>query len=361
MSSSSFSSTSGIRDLVRSVVNEGDSNAPIGGGGAFGDESMRTFFAEIKGLVNAAFHALYEEVQQVENKDSRWKRGAMERGLAFMNDRRNENAIIDSVVESEDACRSLTRQYFSAMHAFVRETVSKKRDILHVNFVPFGTFIARLYRKLSSVPEMKDKYFTTMSYTEKDMLLRDVLRQVMQTSVVWPSGQTASGSIAPPPSFSTPIRPSDSVSNISHNHPPPKSIVGSVVGQSVANTIMSAVKDVSDAVKDDSGLTPDKLSHHNRSNNSSSRFSHFTNPSVVKGGDRPSVVKGGDRPSVVKGGDRPSVVRSRVEADHKVIKIGQSDPHALPRGPRGPNDDSSKINDSSSRITSRTENEYQDE
>ena len=162
-----MSSSNGIRELVRSVVNEpgqkGATAITIPDGG-FSDETMRTFFAEIKGLVNAAFHALFEEVKQVPDKDAAWRESAMARGLAFMNDRSNENAIIDSVVESEDACRSLTRLYFTAMHAYVRDTVSKKRDMLRVNFVPFGTFIARLYRKLAGVPEMKDKYFTTMSY-----------------------------------------------------------------------------------------------------------------------------------------------------------------------------------------------------
>lgn len=234
---------------------------------------MRTFFAEIKGLVNSAFHALYDEVQRVDDKDAVWKQSAMTRGLAFMNDRRNENAIIDSVVESEDACRSLTRLYFAAMHDFVRETLPKKRDLLHVNFVPFGTFIAHLYRKLSGVPEMKDKYFTTLTYTEKDTLLRDVLRQVMQASVVNPT--------AVPLSFSTPIRPSDSVSNITPNlH---QSTMGTVVGCSVANVIMSALKE------ENAGLSPQKLSAHNQATQmngesnarNGSRFSRFTTASVV--------------------------------------------------------------------------------
>jgi len=299
--------------------------------GAFGDESLRTFFAEIKGLVNAAFHALYEEVQRVANKDTRRQKSAMERGLAFMNDRRNESAIIDSVVESEEACRSLTQQYFSAMHAFVRETVPKARDILHVNFVPFGTFIARLYRKLSRVPEMREAYFTTMSYTEKDVLLRDVLRQVMQTSVVWPAGPPSAR-----PSFSTPIKPSDSVSKISkiqHARPTP-SVVGSVVGQSVANAIMSAVRE-------DSGLTPDKLSTHNK-HDTSSRVSHFTNFTT------PSVA-GRGAGSKIGGG-----ASSKIGGDPKVIRIGQTDPHALPRGPRG-------LDDVSVCQTARTETEREDE
>jgi len=252
-------STSGIRELVRSVVNP---NAA----GDFCDETMHTFFAEIKGLVNAAFHALYEEVERVPDKDAAWRAAAMARGLAFMNDRNNEGSIIDSVVQSETACRSLTRQYFAAMHAFANKTV-EQRDLMHVNFVPFGTFIARLYRKLSSVPEMREKYFTSMSYSEKDTLLRDVLRQVMQASVVGGT-RTGGGTGA---SFTTPIRHNDSVSNISNL--PRASVAGSRVGASVANVILSVVKD-------DTGLSPAQLSTHNAR---TSRFSTFTPPSVIGG------------------------------------------------------------------------------
>lgn len=318
----SASTTSGIRGLVRSVVasNGASAGAGVGGSSDFGDETMRTFFAEIKGLVNSAFYALYEEVQGVPNKDEVWRASAMRRGLAFMNDRRNEGTIIDSVVESETACRSMTHQYFAAMHAFVRETVTQKHDLMRINFVPFGTFIARLYRKLAGVPEMREKYFTTMTYTEKDTLLRDVLRQVMCASVVWPSKSAdASASASANKSFSLPIRPSDSVSNISHDHALP-SVAGSVVGASVANAIMSVVKN-------DTGLSPEKLSTHNArisGGENASRFSNFTPASVTR--------------------------------TAKVVPVGETDPHALPRGPRGANADAgadadADMNTSSSRVS----------
>ncbi len=288
---------------MRSVVNDGSARSVVGGGGGgFSDEAMRTFFAEIKGLVNGAFHALYEEVQQVGDKDATWRSRAMERGLAFMNDRRNEHAIVDSVVESEDACRSLTKQYFGAMHSFVRETLVKKRDLLHVNFVPFGTFIARLYRKLSGVREMKDAYFTTMSYAEKDALLADVLRQVMHASVVWPAGEGGA------PSFSAPITPDDSASNVSHHRARPvaASAVGSRVGSVVGNTLRSVVNN-------ETGLSPSTLRSHNAASSevgsTASRFSRFTPPSVVG-----------------------SV--SAAKLPNKVVMMGGLDPHALPRGPR---------------------------
>lgn len=298
MASSTTSNSSKVRDLVRSVVNEVQL-VP----GEFADEAMRTFFAEIKGLVNGAFNALYEEVQ-VAGADTKWREEAMMRGLQFMNDPQNETRIIDSVVESEDACRSLTKQYFRAMYAFAQETLSKKHDLLRVNFVPFGTFIARLYRKLAGVAEMKTRYFDgSMSYTEKDTLLRDVLRQVMHASIVLPG--SAATSIAPPvPSFAAPITPNDSVSNISRRTGGAASAAGSRVGQSVANTVLTVVRD-------EIALSPETLSTHNEKTSqgggiheSRSRFSGFT-PASVTGGRR-----------------------------DKVVVVSDADAHTLPRGAR---------------------------
>jgi len=278
-----------IRNLVRSVVSENNED-DAATSELDRDECMLTFFAEIKGLVNSAFYALYEEVRKVKDKDEAWRRSAMERGLKFMNNEQNEHAIIDSVVESENACRSLTRQYFSAMHAFLRET-AKHRDLMHVNFVSFGTFIARLYRKLSGVPEMKDAYFTTMTYTEKDMLLRDVLRQVMHASILWPDSREVKPSS--PPSFSVPIQPSDSVSNVSG-----KAVPSTVVGTSVANTVMSVIEP--------------------------SRFSKFKTASVIDG-HRDSVIDASSKKVV-----EPGVGSSTIQ-----VKVSESNQHTLPRGPEG--------------------------
>ena len=139
-----------------------------------------------------------------------------------MNDKNNEDTIVNSVVGSQDACRTLTTQYYSAIQAFVKSLSSNPHDTLRARFVPFSVFIARLYRKLAGTPEMRRDYYTTMSYTEKDKLLGDVVRQVMNSSVDWGEASRVArspGTVSPQgsstTSFTKPIQPSDSVSNIS--------------------------------------------------------------------------------------------------------------------------------------------------
>lgn len=251
-----------MRSLVRSVISEVEPTREV-----FGDETMQTFFSQVKVLVGGAFGALESEVQSVTGKSDDWKKRAMERGLTFMADADNEHAIIDSIAETDDVCRSLTNLYFSAMHSFVRDRVSK-RDLMSMNYEPFGSFIAKLYRQLASDKVMKHEYFKTMSYSDKDKFLADMLRRVMQKSVVWPAG--AKSDPTPTSVFQTPLTPNDSVSNISK--PCRVSRAGSVaasrVGQSVAKVVTAAATD---------GLSPDSLREHNNK----SRFSAFKPASVL--------------------------------------------------------------------------------
>lgn len=278
-----MSSSSNMRSLVRSVISEVPGNQDAASS-HFGDETIQTFFAEVKGLVNAAFGALNDEVRSVPGKSEGWRERAMGRGLTFMADRSNEGAIINSVVESDDACRSLTNLYFSAMNKFVQNRASKQ-ELMNINFVPFGKFIASLYRQLANDDHMKTTFFKSMSYAEKDAFLADTLRRVMQKSIVWPASSSSSKisvatTVKPAPEsyFSKPLTPSDSVSNISKPAVPSVAPTASVVvGQSVA------AKAVKAAVNGEDGLSPETLQKHNKK---SSRFSSFKTASVIGGGDQ---------------------------------------------------------------------------
>ena len=278
-----MSSSSTMRSLVRSVISEVPGNQDADASPYFGDETIQTFFAEVKGLVNAAFGALNDEVKSVPGKSEGWRARAMGRGLTFMADRSNEGAIINSVVESDDACRSLTNLYFSAMNKFVQDRASKQ-ELMNINFVPFGKFIASLYRQLANDDNMKTTFFRSMSYAEKDAFLADTLRRVMQKSIVWPTASSSSrisvATTVKPASesyFSKPLTPSDSVSNISKPAVVPSvaPTASVVVGKSVAAKAAKA------AVDGEDGLSPETLQKHNKK---SSRFSAFKTASVI-GGD----------------------------------------------------------------------------
>ena len=346
-----------MRQLLRSVVSTqegngggeraggrgGDSNGAscVGGASAFlpasqfHHEPMRVFFANVKGLVNSSFHALYDEVQAAGARHSRnWTRGAMKKGLNFMTDTANANVIIDTVVESEQACRSLTQLYFNAMHVFLRANATKNRDILRANFAPFSTFITKLYQTVAALPEMRDAYFTTMSYAEKETMLADVMRQVMYMCVVWPDKATQPRTsrmtvTSPSPSPSSVVLPADSVSNAP---PPPSSSSYVAAGSQTA--------------------APPRRHHRGASSFSGAPRQDDAPPSIVMGQSvAKSVLSAAnlnhEDASVVQqqtsGDTQPPVVFNKPHPrnrDHdKVIQVditGAQQHHALPQGPRGP-------------------------
>jgi hypothetical protein len=255
-----------MRSLVRSVISEVEPSREV-----FGDETMQTFFSQVKVLVSCAFGALETEVQSVTGKSDEWKKRAMDRGLTFMADEANEDTIIDSVAETDDVCRSLSTLYYSAMNSFVRDRVSK-RQLMSMDYEPFGVFIAKLYRYLAGDKAMKHEYFKSMSYSDKDTFLADMLRRVMENAVRWP----ADAKPTPKSVFSTPLTPNDSVSNISKLKPPQvKSVATSRVMEDASRVGNSVAKVVTAAATD--GLSSDSLREHN----SRSRFSAFKQPSVV--------------------------------------------------------------------------------
>ena len=304
-----------MRSLVRSVISEVEPDSiPATPGNLVSGSPMHLFFVKVKALVNAAFGALNDEVRSVTGRSEEWQKRAMDRGLKFMSARDNEAAIISSVAESDEACRTLTDMYFSAMNSFARGLVSK-REMMDVNYKPFGSFIASLYRQLANDDNMKKNYFTTMSYSEKDAFLADALRRVMNKAVVLPKGMALPQSQSV---FAKPLTPNDSVSNISQlpdRASAVHSVAASVVGQSVASKAFEAATQ----------LVPDTLKEHESKAgkperpDTSSRFSKFKQPSVVSATQRPTL--------------KP-----------KVITMTDIDKHALP----------SKTREESSRVSTVT-------
>ena len=283
-----------IRSLVNSVV-----HAPACGtsDGEFVDESIRSFYKEMKQLVDTGFRALYDEVHSVPNKDATWRAEAMARGLAYLGNPQNEQAIVESIAEVEETGRSLARQYFLAMPVFVREVNPSilRRDIMHTNYISVGSFIARLYRKIAVLPVIQNnQYFTTMSPAERDCTVREVVRQVMYSAIVWPNTH-----------LSTPIQPSDSISNIIQAGdgdnsakrrgsvassasvvptPPSASVVPSVAHRSRSATdVRSTVADAvpRSIVGSQIGNFVARSVVSSMRNNNKSQFTTFTTPSVI--------------------------------------------------------------------------------
>ena len=262
-----------MNSLVKSVINEDAA------GGAEITSDAERFVIEILSLVNATFAAINHEVKSVAGKSSGWRERAVERGLWFIADKKNEDTIIDSVVDSDSATQALTQLYFSAMQTLVKDSLDNKKELMRVNFQPFGVFVATLYRELASDPAMKHDYFHTMSGVERDIFMRTALRKVMESSLSMNKSKAASGGGSV---FSRPVTPHDSVSNIATatataTAPPPLSVVGSKVGEAVGRSAVSQVID-----RGEEGLSEHALSRHNHKRAVGSQFSAFKNASVVK-------------------------------------------------------------------------------
>lgn len=265
-----------MNSLVKSVINE-----DADGGAETTTSDAERFVVEILSLVNATFAAINHEVKSVAGKSSGWRERAVERGLWFIADKKNEDTIIDSVVDSDSATQALTQLYFSAMQTLVKDSLDDKKELMRVNFQPFGVFVATLYRELASDPAMKHDYFHTMSGVDRDIFMRTALRKVMESSLSMNNKSKHAGAASGGGSvFSRPVTPHDSVSNIATATappPPPLSVVGSKVGEAVGRSAVSQVIGGGEG-----GLSEHALSRHNHKRAVGSQFSAFKNASVVK-------------------------------------------------------------------------------
>ena len=271
-----------FRDLVRSVISDA---------GAGGERDK--FFEEIRALVDTTFGEMDEEIRVAARGDDEWKAKALRRGMTHLGDPREEQSIIESVMEGEETCLTLTKLYLPAIQAFAHKQVTNPTLLPLLQYDALGTFIAKLYRCLSNNPDTLETYFRDATpASERDALLSREIHNAMMKSTRWPRGKT--------PHTTPPITPHDSVSNIVHRAAVP-SVVGTRMGQSVASKVVSVVK-----------------------GGQGSAFSAFRAPSVVAEPRRSSVVAEPRRTSVVAEPRRSSVVaepRSRAPSTTKHIKV----------------------------------------
>lgn len=282
--------SSDIRSIVRSIISEAPPTPTTPAG--FESECLSNFFSSVRRLIDSTFESLYDEVQREgrnSGKGSQWKSQAMQRGLDYMSTPSNIYTVFNGVISSDETFEAFRRDYLTAMDMFASKTAARRQDVMEVRFESIGNFIAKLYKYVSQEDAMLADYYS-MKRDRKDAMLACTLKSVMRRCVTWPEGvhpaQNASA-------FSIPITPNDSVSNI-HTK---KLDAGSVVGQAVANKVLSVVKH-----------QPDRKS----------QFSSFHAPSVIS-----SLKDSGERRgSVVKGDSeiRSSVIKESVERRGSVVR-----------------------------------------
>lgn len=249
-------SESTIRRMVRCAYEEEAAEA-----GLFADERIRSFFAVIKTLVHDCFYSLFDTVMKQYEPEERAARLA--RGLEYISQDQGGGVCIEESRRALQEFPTIEQEYERAMVRFAQFMVPQKDPGMKIEVPVFSTFLMKLYTRVASSPDVRSGRFFSMTYFEKDIFLKDVLRVVMNSCVVLrptvapvavapggsraPStssvaaGALAAAANASSASSASHVLPSDSVSNIggaSQRFPvPPR-----------ASTKLSAVGEAASAV-----------------------------------------------------------------------------------------------------------------
>jgi hypothetical protein len=151
--------------------------------GLYGDERIRAFFAEIKNLVNECFQSLYDVVQR-EYADPVERQQRLTKGLAYLAASENERMNVDEVTRATETYPAIADEYRRAMIRFAQCTGDKRRSGVKIRVPSFHSFLFDLYRRVANSMEVRTgRYFTTMSYLEQEIYLKDILRITMNASI----------------------------------------------------------------------------------------------------------------------------------------------------------------------------------
>lgn len=197
-------SESSIRRMVQKVL-----EAELGGadGGLFSDERARSFFAQLKTLVNSCFHALHDAVVSA-YPDGPERQRRLRKGLAFIASEKNEAMSRDELQKALAEFPSITDDYHRAMVRFAQCVLLKLSPTTKIECPSFETFLFRLYRRIATSVEVNSGRFFTMSYLEQDIFLKDMVRLNMSACMSVRNTTTSRPAVSD-------ILPSDSVSNVS--------------------------------------------------------------------------------------------------------------------------------------------------
>lgn len=189
------------------------------------DERIRLLFAHIKSMVNDCFHSLYEVVctQFVEPREQRER---FAKGLQFVCDEMRQNHNYSEITRAVTSFPSIDKNYKKAMHRFIEHTLGpnalQRQHVARIECRTFEAFLFELYRRVAASVEMRTCRYFTMTYSEQEVFLKDVLRMTMSACVTVIDNANANANAS---ANAPTLRPDDSVSNIFHfaggNRAPP--------------------------------------------------------------------------------------------------------------------------------------------
>jgi len=182
------------------------------------DERIRLLFAHVKSMVNDCFHSLYDVVctQFVEPREQRER---FVKGLQFVCDEMRQNHNYSEITRAVTSFPTIDKNYKKAMHRFIEHTLGPRCNA-RIECRTFEAFLFELYRRVAASVEMRTCRYFTMTYSEQEVFLKDVLRMTMSACVTVIDNANANAN-----ANASTLRPDDSVSNIFHfaggNRAPP--------------------------------------------------------------------------------------------------------------------------------------------
>lgn len=204
-----------IRRVVHSAFEK--ETAVQDGSNLYGDERVRSFFAQIKTLVNDCFTSLYDTVR-TRYTDPAEQQQKFVKGLAFIASDSNQQVSTDEAPRALRDFPSLPQQYHHAMSKYA-QCISPHASSTQLQCPPFESFLFDVYKRIATSSEMRSGRYFQMSYLEQEIFLKDILRLTMADRVsVLPSERASHASATPSHSTSRSraklVTPYDSVSNI---------------------------------------------------------------------------------------------------------------------------------------------------
>lgn len=170
-------SESTIRRFVRAAMEEQSAEVAL-----FSDERIRSFFAVVKTLVHDCFYSLYDTVMQ-QYVSAAEKQQRLSRGLAYIASDSNHTLGDDEVMRALEEFPTVQEEYERAIVRFAQFMLPERQPGMKVEVPPFATFLMKVYRRVATSPDVKSGRFFSMTYFEKDILLKDMFRVTMNSCV----------------------------------------------------------------------------------------------------------------------------------------------------------------------------------
>ena len=170
----------------------------------YNDERIRIFFIEIKTIINDCFHSLHETVH-AKFSDPREQKSRLLRGLQFVSTDMNRESNYSEIARVTHTFPRIKENYRRAITRFARYIIPREFLHLEIQCPSFDGFLFALYKRVASSFELRSGRYFTMTYTEQEIFLKDILRVTMSSCLDYGADTTPH------------VMPDDSVSNIIPN------------------------------------------------------------------------------------------------------------------------------------------------